>query len=272
MSVVVIIPARYASTRLPGKALAEIAGKPMIVHVLLRARAARGVDRVLVATDDARIAQAVECEGGEAVMTRADHASGTDRIAEVARDLSADVVVNLQGDLPLLGPGLVEAAIGALEGSAGGSPGSAAPAMATLATPLREDEMDRPQVVKVVRDRFGDALYFSRSRIPWSEGPPANGGVARPALGLRHIGLYAYRRPYLLELARREPTPLERSERLEQLRVLEHGERIRVAVVEASESMIEVDTPEDLERVRALFAARPARDVTGGAAMRERHG
>ena len=265
MSVVVIIPARYASTRLPAKALAEIAGKPMIAHVLQRARMARGVDRVLVATDDARIANAVEAEGGEAVMTRPDHASGTDRVAEVARELSADVVVNVQGDLPLLEPGYVEAAIGAMRGSADG----VAPVMATLATPLRHFEMERPQVVKVVCDRAGDALYFSRSPIPWSA---TAGGPDEAPVGFRHIGLYAYRRSFLLELARREPTPLERSERLEQLRVLEHGDRIRVAIVEASEGMIEVDTPEDLERVRSQFVARPGRDTTGRSAMRVRHG
>lgn len=260
MSVVVLIPARYASTRLPGKALAEIAGKPMISHVWRRAREARGVDRVLVATDDPRVAAAVEAEGGEAVMTRADHASGTDRIAEVAHHLPAEIVVNLQGDLPLLDPGLVESAVDALRGRPGAD--GAVPVMATLATPLAPGEREREQVVKVVLDRFGDALYFSRLPIPWGEG----GG------GLRHVGLYAYRRAFLLELAGLPPTPLERRERLEQLRVLENGRRIRVAVVETRESMIEVDTPEDLERVRAMVAKRPPGEATGGEAMRARHG
>jgi 3-deoxy-manno-octulosonate cytidylyltransferase (CMP-KDO synthetase) len=268
VAVVVIIPARYASTRLPGKALVDIGGKPMIAHVLRRALEARGVDRVLVATDDERVAAAVEREGGDAVMTRADHPSGTDRIAEVARELSADVVVNVQGDLPLLEPGYVESAVRALAADTG-SPERPAPVMATLATPLRTGEAERSQVVKVVCDRFGDALYFSRCAIPWHEPGNENGdGVA----GLRHIGLYAYRRSFLLELAGLVPTPLERAERLEQLRVLEHGHRIRVAVVEASEAMIEVDTPEDLERIRELFAVRRSREDLGGAAMRERHG
>lgn len=256
----VLIPARYASTRLPGKALAEIAGKPMISHVWRRASEARGIDRVLVATDDPRVAAAVEDEGGEAVMTRADHASGTDRIAEVARDLAAEIVVNVQGDLPMLDPGLVETAVDALRGAPGAD--GAAPVMSTLATPLAPGERTREQVVKVVLDRFGDALYFSRLPVPWGDAEE----------GLRHIGLYAYRRPFLLEIAGMPRTPLERSERLEQLRVLEHGRRIRVAVVETRDSMIEVDTPEDLERVRATVATRPRGEATGGEAMRARHG
>ncbi|HYC23965.1 MAG TPA: 3-deoxy-manno-octulosonate cytidylyltransferase [Candidatus Bathyarchaeia archaeon] len=276
MSVVVIIPARYASTRLPGKALAEIAGKPMIAHVLARAQLVRGVDRVLVATDDERIADAVESAGGEAVMTRSDHPSGTDRVAEVARALSAEIVVNLQGDLPLLEPAHVEAALDCLN-VAPAEPGElATPQMATLATPLGRDEVDRPQVVKVVRDVRGDALYFSRSPIPW--GLPRENERGGDAVGLRHIGLYVYRRTFLLGLANLAPTPLERAERLEQLRVLEHGHRIRVAIVEAGESMIEVDTPEDLERVRALCEARPKtaaarrRVVARSDSRRERHG
>jgi len=272
VSVVVIIPARYASTRLPGKVLADIAGKPMIAHVLRRAQEARGVDRVLVATDDERIAAAVEASGGDAVMTRSDHASGTDRIAEVARELAADIVVNVQGDLPMLEPSYVEAAVSALEGADGAGGGREAPVMSTLATPLAAEERERDQVVKVVCDRRGDALYFSRSPIPWRDRSGAGGNGSSGAAALRHIGLYAYRRPFLLELARLEPTPLERSERLEQLRVLEHGFRCRVAIVEASESMIEVDTPEDLERIRRLFAVRPVREELGGNAMRERHG
>ena len=276
MSVVVIIPARYASTRLPGKALAEIAGKPMIAHVLARAQLVRGVDRVLVATDDERIADAVESAGGEAVMTRSDHPSGTDRVAEVARALSAEIIVNLQGDLPLLEPAHVEAALDCLN-VAPAEPGKpATPQMATLATRLGRDEVDRPQVVKVVRDVRGDALYFSRSPIPW--GLPGESERGGDAIGLRHIGLYAYRRTFLLELANFAPTPLERAERLEQLRVLEHGHRIRVAIVEAGESMIEVDTPEDLERARALLEARPKtaagrrRVVARSDSRRERHG
>ena len=275
MSVVVIIPARYASTRLPGKALAEINGKPMIVHVMRRAELARGVDRVLIATDDERIAVAVEREGGEALMTSPHHTSGTDRIAEVASNLTTDIIVNVQGDLPMLEPGFIEAAIAALEPTAeqAGEASPPTPSMSTLATPLGAGEAERTQVVKVVCDRFGDALYFSRSPIPWGSSPAVNdGSSADAAVALRHIGLYAYRRPFLLGLAKLAPTPLERAERLEQLRVLEHGQSIRVAVVEASPAMIEVDTPEDLERVRALFAMRPVREGVGSANLRERHG
>lgn len=272
MSVVVIIPARYASTRLPGKALADINGKPMIVHVLRRAELARGVDRVLVATDDERIAVAVEREGGEALMTSPQHASGTDRIAEVAAGLTSDIIVNVQGDLPMLEPGYVEAAIAALEPAPPSGEGSPpVPSMSTLATPLAPGEGERTQVVKVVRDRFGDALYFSRSPIPWGV-KPEDAVAGEAPVALRHIGLYAYRRPFLLGLAKLAPTPLERAERLEQLRVLEHGQAIRVALVDASPAMVEVDTPEDLERVRALFQTRPAREGVGSANLRERHG
>ena len=240
MSVVVIIPARFGSTRLPGKALADIGGRPMVVRVAERAALATGVDRVLVATDDPRISAAVTAAGAEAVMTADHHVSGTDRIAEVAAGLDTDVVVNVQGDLPFLETGYVEAAVRGLE-TARAQTGAV---MATLATALRPQESERPQVVKVVRDRRGDALYFSRSRIP-----------AGTADGLRHIGLYAYQRDFLLDLAKMDPSPLEQAEKLEQLRVLENGYRIRVEVVEASESMIEVDTPQDLERARQ-WAAR----------------
>ena len=242
VSVVVIIPARLGSTRLPGKALADIGGKPMVVRVLERARSARGVGRVLVATDDNEIAEAVANAGGEARMTAAEHPSGTDRIAEVARDLDADIVVNVQGDLPFLEPTYVESAIGALEQRAGRADDIV---VGTLATPLVEGEMEKSQVVKVVCDGEGRALYFSRSPIP--------SGTSE---GLRHIGLYAYRREFLLELAKMEPTVLEKQERLEQLRVLENGYGIGVARVEAKESMIEVDTPEDLERVRRWMTGR----------------
>jgi 3-deoxy-manno-octulosonate cytidylyltransferase (CMP-KDO synthetase) len=241
--IVAIIPARYQATRLPGKPLALIAGQPMIAHVYARATEARLVDTVLVATDDPRIAEAVDAFGGTAVMTRADHPSGTDRLAEVAAHLSADLIVNLQGDEPMLDPASVDAAI---------APLLADPSipMGTLRTPLVSDDTDNPNVVKVVINLAGDALYFSRSAIPYTR--PGQ----TPASAWRHLGLYVYRQETLLTLAQLAPTPLELSEGLEQLRALEHGIRLHtVAVPAASPS---VDTPEDLARVRHLMESRPS--------------
>jgi 3-deoxy-manno-octulosonate cytidylyltransferase (CMP-KDO synthetase) len=239
--VVAMIPARFESTRLPGKPLALIQGRPMIQHVYERTRAVDLVDRVLVATDDARIAAAVRDFGGDVVMTSPEHQSGTDRIAAAARDLDADVVVNVQGDLPFLESDMVRATV-ALMRSDSGLP------MATVKAPIGDaQEMENPNVVKVVTDREGYALYFSRSPLPyWRD--VADGGV----LGYKHIGLYAYRRDFLLRFARLAPTPLERAEKLEQLRALEWGFRIKVA--ETTGAGIEVDTPQDLERARALAA------------------
>jgi 3-deoxy-manno-octulosonate cytidylyltransferase (CMP-KDO synthetase) len=240
-SVVAVIPARYESTRLPGKPLVDLRGQPMIRRVYERTARAAGIDRVLVATDDARVRAAVEAFGGTAMMTRREHTTGTDRIAEVARDLDAEVIVNVQGDLPLLDPEMVAAAVAPMRAD------TRLP-MATLKTPIRDgDEFGNPNVVKVTTDRDGFALYFSRSPIPfWRDG--AEGDI----LGHRHIGLYVYRRDFLLSFARLEPTPLERAERLEQLRAIEWGFRIRV--VEVAEAAVEVDTMEDLERARALLA------------------
>jgi len=240
--VVAIIPARYESTRLPGKPLADLDGQPMIQHVYERAAQARGVERVLVATDDARIRDAVDGFGGEVVMTRADHRTGTDRIAEVARTLDAEVIVNVQGDLPLLDPTMVGAAVAPLLADAGLP-------MATISTPISSrEEFQNPNVVKVVTDREGYALLFSRSPLPHHrDGAPA--GI----LGHKHIGLYVYRRDFLLSFAQLAPTPLEQAEQLEQLRALEWGFRIKVTSVEAAS--IEVDTPRDLERARAQLAA-----------------
>jgi 3-deoxy-manno-octulosonate cytidylyltransferase (CMP-KDO synthetase) len=242
--VVAIIPARYESTRLPGKPLADLHGRPMIQHVYERAQRARGVERVLVATDDERIRAAVAAFGGEAVMTRADHPSGTDRIAEVARGLDAEVIVNVQGDLPLLDPDVVAAALAPLTADAGLP-------MATISTALtRREEVEDPNVVKVVTDRDGYALYFSRSPLPFHrDGALAGGGP----LAYKHIGLYVYRRDFLLGFARLAPTPLEQAEKLEQLRALEWGFRIRVTEVAAAS--IEVDTPRDLDRARAELTA-----------------
>ena len=243
--VVAIVPARYESTRLPGKPLALIDGKPMIQHVYERTRGVAVVDRVLVATDDARIAAAVRSFGGDVALTRSDHASGTDRIAEVAATLDAEVVVNVQGDLPFLEAQMVNAAVALLRAD------SALP-MATLKTPIRDAaEMANPNAVKAVTDRDGYALYFSRSPLPYWRDPAD--GPADGVLGYKHIGLYAYRRDFLLTFARLAPTPLERAEKLEQLRALEWGFRIKVA--ETAAVGIEVDTPHDLERARALAAS-----------------
>jgi 3-deoxy-manno-octulosonate cytidylyltransferase (CMP-KDO synthetase) len=236
--VVAIVPARYESTRLPGKPLALIDGKPMIQHVYERAAGIELVQRVLVATDDARIAAAVRDFGGEVAMTSAAHQSGTDRIAEVAQDLDAEIVVNVQGDLPFLEAPMMAAALTLMRAD------TTLP-MATLKAAIHEPaELQNPNVVKVVTDRHGYALYFSRSPLPYWRGTAGEG-----PLGYRHIGLYVYRRDFLLRFARLAPTPLEQAEKLEQLRALEWGFRIRVA--ETTDTVgIEVDTPADLERAR----------------------
>lgn len=240
-SVVAIIPARYHSTRLPGKALADIAGHPMIEHVYRRASAARSVSSVIVATDDERIAKAVRAFGGDARMTSSAHQSGTDRLAEVAAHLECDLVVNVQGDEPLLDPAMIDEAVSAFDGE---------PylMMSTLRRRIEDPaERNNPHVTKVVVDRDGYALYFSRAPIPHvREGAPA-------APAWRHVGLYVYRRECVLRLASLEPTTLERSEALEQLRALEHG--IRIKALETAFDTIGVDTPEDLERVRRLVPA-----------------
>ena len=243
VSVIAVIPARFDSTRFPGKPLADLAGRPMIEHVYRRAAATPGVDRVIVATDDERVRQAVERFGGEAVMTSARHRSGTDRLAEVAASLTCDVVVNVQGDEPLIAPEAIGAAVAALVGSPEVE-------ITTLRRRLVDPaEYASPHVVKVVVDRRGDALYFSRAAIPHERG----GHGQRPPPGTyKHVGLYAYRRTCLLALAALEPTPLELAESLEQLRALEHGLRIRT--VETVHDTIGVDTPEDLEHVRRLLA------------------
>jgi 3-deoxy-manno-octulosonate cytidylyltransferase (CMP-KDO synthetase) len=238
--VVAIVPARYASTRLPGKPLALIAGKPMVEHVYARAAAAPTVEAVIVATDDERIAEAVRAFGGIAVMTRADHATGTDRLAEVAQSLAADIIVNVQGDEPLIDAEAIDACVRAL---------LARPddVMSTARRPLADRERQMPSVVKVVADRDGLALYFSREAIPH-----VRAGQPAPAQWA-HLGLYAYRREFLLSLAGLAATPLERAESLEQLRVLEHGYRIRCVDVAAGSPG--VDTPEDLETVRTLLSS-----------------
>lgn len=237
--VVAIVPARYGSTRLPGKALALIDGKPMIQHVHARAAAASRVDAVLVATDDERIAAAVDAFGGTAVMTGTYHPTGTDRLAEVAAALTGDIIINVQGDEPLIDATAIDACVQSLTDHP-------TDVMSTIRRPLADDEDVNPAVVKVVVDQDDVALYFSRAPIPH-----VRYGNATPPRWA-HLGLYGYRRTFLLQLAALAPTPLEQAESLEQLRVLEHGFRIRcVATVSTS---IGVDTAEDLERVRGLFA------------------
>ena len=244
----VLIPARLASTRLPNKPLADIAGLPMIVRVAQRALAS-GARQVVVATDEAAIAQACEAHGIRALMTRADHPSGSDRLAEACDLLGLDgddVVVNLQGDEPLMPPELLLACAKAL---------IAAPdcVMSTVAHPI-VDTADwlNPNVVKVVLDRAQRALYFSRASIPHGRGIAPEVVPQRPA-ALRHLGLYAYRAGFLRQFPRLEPAPVEQLEALEQLRVLWHGQRIAVHICDHAPGT-GVDTPEDLVRVRRLFS------------------
>lgn len=250
----IVIPARFASTRLPAKPLADIGGKPMIVRVLERVRAA-GASEVLVATDHAGVRDAVTAAGGAVVMTRPDHPSGTDRLAEVAalRGWSDDdIVVNVQGDEPLIDPAIVTAVAQALAADADA-------AIATAAHPLSDAaELFNPNVVKVVCDAAGRALYFSRAPIPWARDAwgDAAGRVSVPAglPVLRHVGLYAYRAGFLRRYAGLAPAPLEHWEALEQLRALWHGYRIHVLEL-AHAPAAGVDTAADLERVRRLFAS-----------------
>jgi 3-deoxy-manno-octulosonate cytidylyltransferase (CMP-KDO synthetase) len=236
-----VIPARFAASRFPGKPLTPIAGKPLVQRVWEGTRSAKRLERVLIATDDERIAAACRGFGAEAVLTSAHHPTGTDRIAEAAAGLEADVVVNVQGDEPLIEGHVVDAALAALDEDPGA-------AMSTVAHAAEPEGLDDPNRVKVVLDRRGRALYFSRSRIPYPR-------EAAGAGWLQHVGLYAYRRPFLLDFVRLAQTPLERCEALEQLRALEHGHAIRVAVVEGWRS-VPVDVPADVALVeRALREA-----------------
>ncbi len=239
--IVVVIPARYGSTRLPGKPLISLAGKPMIQRVYERARMAERADRVIVATDDERILKAVETFGGEARMTRPDHRTGTERVAEVAAHVEGDVFVNVQGDEPLLDPLAIDTAVNALLEEPAAS-------IATVATPIKTpaDIMD-PNIVKTVLDFDGNALYFSRAPIPWVR-DTAGKVLARH---LKHLGLYAFQRDALLEYPTLPQGDLERVEQLEQLRWLENGWKIRVAEVE--HDAVSVDVPEDVARVEKLL-------------------
>ena len=236
-----IIPARYGSSRLPGKPLAVIAGKPLVCHVLERAEQASRLEQVVVATDDHRIREAVEEHGGTVVMTSPDHVSGTDRVAEAARGLEGEIIVNIQGDEPFISPQVIDQLVEPFRSEPGIE-------MTTLMRPIENDrDANDPNVVKVVVDRADFALYFSRSLIPFARNQTAG------SRAYEHIGLYAYSKSFLNDYSRLEPTPLEQAEGLEQLRVIEHGKRIRV--VETADHLgLSVDTPEDLSRAESFLA------------------
>jgi len=256
--VAVVIPARYASTRLPGKPLADIHGRPMIEWVVRRAKEA-AVGEVLVATDDERVARAVEGFGGRAMMTSPSHASGTDRVAEVAAELDCDVVINVQGDEPLLASTDIRRLVEPFRGEG-------APAVVTLMTPIRDlEQMFDTNVTKVVTDREGRALYFSKAPIPYDRaawprgvgGGKASGGDISGAR--KHLGIYAYSREFLMQVPALPVTRLEAVEKLEQLRFLEYGYTVRVLETETDSPG--VDSAEDLERVRRLIGESGGKHV-----------
>jgi len=242
MKVVGIIPARFHSTRLEGKPLADIHGRPMIQWVYENVRKAENLDDVLVATDDTRIFEAVEKFGGKAVLTAGQHTTGTDRIAEVVEDMDVEIVINIQGDEPFITPTMIDEVAAPLLAD------REIP-MATLMHEIDETEAGNTNTVKVVTDHLGFALYFSRSLIPY----PRNRGGQRI---FGHLGIYGYRRDFLLKLTRMAPTPLEKTESLEQLRVIENGFKIKVVQTRATDYIpLSVDTRDDLERARKLLSA-----------------
>lgn len=250
MKAIVIIPARYASTRFQGKPLAPLLGKPMIQWTYESAQKATTIDQTMVATDDERICTAVRRFGGNAVMTSPDHPSGTDRLAEVARNLDCEIVVNVQGDEPLIRPEQIDQLVTGLRDDSRAE-------MATLKTVIRKGgELLSPHVVKVVTDNEGFALYFSRSPLPylkdsWKDAGSITGDHLGGGVFFKHIGIYGYRRPFLLTLSSLSPTPLEKAEGLEQLRALEHGYRIKVMTT--NYDCQGVDTEEDLNKVEELL-------------------
>lgn len=240
MKVLCVIPARYGSTRLPGKPLALIQGKPVIQRVYERASLARIPDQVLVATDDQRIADVVTAFGGKAVMTSADHPSGTDRLAEVALNYEdVDVIVNVQGDEPMIPPQVIDDLAHAFEENPDLE-------MATMKTEMQPEDYQNPNAVKVVTDQNGYALYFSRSLIPYPRNEEPDVKV------WKHIGIYAYKRDFLLKFAALLPTPLEKVEGLEQLRALENGVKIKVLATDFQG--VGIDTRGDLERANEIFS------------------
>lgn len=249
MSFTVIIPARFATTRLPGKPLADIAGKPMIQHVFEKAQLS-GATRVIIATDNEKVATVARQFGAEVCLTSAQHNSGTERLAEVVEKLALpndEIIVNIQGDEPLIPPVIVKQVADNLQ--------KYAVPMATLAVNIHQaEELFNPNVVKVVADKNGYVLYFSRAVIPWDRDnfsdPPRISDLN--AIYLRHIGIYAYRAGFIKQYVQWQPTELEQIEKLEQLRVLWHGEKIHIELAQAVPE-VGVDTPEDLEKVRLIF-------------------
>ena len=246
MTITAIIPARYGSTRFPGKALADLCGKPMIQHVYERTSQARHLSQVIVATDDQRIADAVTRFGGAVAMTSPDHETGTDRLAEVAQGLTSDIIVNVQGDEPLIDPAMIDQAVEPFLSDAGLQMGTLKCRITCL------HDFLSPNVVKVVTDVNNDALYFSRSPLPffrdkWQD-LKDDAFASGKLLCYKHVGLYVYQRDFLIRYAALTPTPLELAEKLEQLRALENG--VRIKVVETSFESLGVDTPEDLTKAR----------------------
>ena len=244
MKIAGVIPSRWGSTRFPGKSLAMISGKPMIQWVVERVKQAEKLSAVIVATDDQRIADCVNAlniEGVKVAMTRADHPSGTDRIAEAVQDMEIDAVINVQGDEPLIDPALIDELAGVIA--------SGEWDMATAATPIKDEtQINDPSVVKALFNRHGQALYFSRSTIPHIREPE---GVSNTGIYWRHIGIYAYRRDYLLKLVSEPPCALENLEKLEQLRALDMG--CRMKVIQTEDFGIGVDTPADVTKAEALL-------------------
>jgi 3-deoxy-manno-octulosonate cytidylyltransferase (CMP-KDO synthetase) len=237
---IVIIPARYSSKRFPGKPLAPIAGVPLIIRVMQAAQKAQSVSEVYVATDDQRIAQAVELYHGRSYLSLKPHATGSDRVAELAATLECDYVINLQGDEPFISPDIIDRVVEALD--------SPDVLMSSASSPLKDQlDADNPNVVKVVLDNNFDALYFSRSRIPFTR---SHDGTS--ASIYRHIGIYGFKREFLLKFAALERTQLEKCESLEQLRALEHGYKIRVIIKESD--FVGIDSPDDIARAEKILA------------------
>ncbi|MBI3584124.1 MAG: 3-deoxy-manno-octulosonate cytidylyltransferase [Nitrospinae bacterium] len=247
MKIIAIIPARYDSTRFTGKPLASINGKPLIQHVWERVSMSKSLKRIIVATDDERIFKAVREFGGEGLMTSSSHASGTDRISEVAKNIDADIIVNVQGDEPLIEPEMIDETVKPLLNNS-------EILMATLKTRItNNEELKDPNVVKVVTDRDGFALYFSRFPIPYvrDSGQWSVVSGQEKNIHYKHIGIYVYKKDFLLKFARIKPTLLEEAEKLEQLRALENGYKIKV--VETIYQSLGIDTPEDMERVKEIL-------------------